>query len=283
MAKSYIGDDLMVYHHTVYEDEIEYLRERNVFVHGSSFISIFCTIKGEAIAAHGKVIKKLRANEMIAVYGDNFTYTLPLEKEFDGLFIRIHPSLLNDFDDDKFFLRGLELPERFMVIDLNEQRFSLIKEAVYSIINCAELEFGKKHHMPRINVILSELCIYHDSLLPVENKSTDSISVRIMSYIDRYYTKNIGYKEIIEQFYVSKTTINTICRLSTGKTLQKYIEFCRLQAARRIISAHPIALTKVAQMCGFSTYSTFYRAYLREFGHSPVNDKVKKRNKWPFS
>ena len=54
----------------------------------------------------------------------------------------------------------------------------------------------------------------------------------------------------------------------TGLSLGHYITAKRLQKARRLI-AEGRALTAVCYDCGFTNYSTFYRAWKKQYDLSP--------------
>ena len=69
----------------------------------------------------------------------------------------------------------------------------------------------------------------------------------------------------------------------TGTTLKKYLEYLRLNEAKSIMNTGN-DLIKIAEICGFNSYSAFYRTYIRNFGHPPSDDCDDIRpKKWPLS
>ena len=57
-------------------------------------------------------------------------------------------------------------------------------------------------------------------------------------------------------------------RAQTGYTIHAYLVGKRLMLAREKISAG-VPVMEAACQCGFGDYSSFSRAYRREFGHAP--------------
>ena len=56
----------------------------------------------------------------------------------------------------------------------------------------------------------------------------------------------------------------------TGYTLHNYINNKRLIKANELIR-NGISMSEAAQQCGFNDYSSFVRAFKRQFGLSPKN------------
>ncbi|MBQ1265091.1 MAG: helix-turn-helix transcriptional regulator [Oscillospiraceae bacterium] len=90
----------------------------------------------------------------------------------------------------------------------------------------------------------------------------------IMKYISQNLQQKLSLEQLCAQFYISKTHLNRLMRQSTGTTVWEYITVKRLFLAREKIMAGERP-TEVYAACGFSDYTTFYRAYKQHFGVSP--------------
>lgn len=91
---------------------------------------------------------------------------------------------------------------------------------------------------------------------------------KIINYINNRFTDNLTLDELERRFYVSKYHICHIFREATGLTVHRYICRKRLTLVRELIDAGN-NLGEAAQLAGFGTYSSFYRAYTAEFGTPP--------------
>ena len=91
---------------------------------------------------------------------------------------------------------------------------------------------------------------------------------QVMAYIEQNLSGKITLTEVSRHFYVSESTVSQLFRKKMG------VSFYRCVTQRRLISAKNLIhtdtpLETVAELTGFSDYSTFYRAFKGEFGISP--------------
>ncbi len=94
------------------------------------------------------------------------------------------------------------------------------------------------------------------------------LSYRIVSFVNDHLTDELSLDIIAARFYISKPQLCRVFKAATGSTVWEYITIKRLIRARELIGAD-ISPTEAAGACGFNDYSAFYRAYRRQFGHSP--------------
>ena len=90
----------------------------------------------------------------------------------------------------------------------------------------------------------------------------------VVSYIETHLHEKITLSDTAARFYVSESTI--------GQTFQKkmHVSFYHYVTQRRLIAAKSMILEEsnldlLSEKVGFSDYSTFYRAFKKEFGISP--------------
>ena len=90
----------------------------------------------------------------------------------------------------------------------------------------------------------------------------------IIEYVNENLTSDISLDSIADKFYVSKYHLCRTFMKFAGVSLFSYINAKRIALAQSLIGAgeHP---TDVSYKVGFSDYSTFYRAYKKQTGHSP--------------
>ncbi len=95
----------------------------------------------------------------------------------------------------------------------------------------------------------------------------------IMAYINAHLYEDLTVSKICDACFLSKAQLNRLFKYATGTSVWKYISTKRLLQAKTLISAGERPTT-VCSLCGFSDYSSFYRAYRAKFGNSPEQDKA---------
>ena len=131
---------------------------------------------------------------------------------------------------------------------------------------------------PRVSIfaglvpLLHELCGIHTSCSEDVNSVPDSIAYQIMRYLNENIDKPISLSDICRTFYISRSQLCRVFHKSTGVTVKSYLTAKRLVKAKQLIDAGAHA-THVYPQCGFSDYSSFYRAYVKHYGCAPTKNQ----------
>lgn len=96
----------------------------------------------------------------------------------------------------------------------------------------------------------------------------DRKMMAILQYLASHLEENISIDDLSERFYISKYHMMRCFRDTTGYTIHNYITEKKLLLAQQLLS-QGIALAEIAERCGYQDYSTFSRAYKKQFGASP--------------
>ena len=107
----------------------------------------------------------------------------------------------------------------------------------------------------------------HD-LSYVTNAAYDEKTVAMLQYLNANLTEPISIDDLAARFYISKYYMMRRFRQETGYTIHSYLVGKRLLLARELI-AGGMAITEACYQSGFQDYSTFSRAYKKQFGHTP--------------
>ena len=102
--------------------------------------------------------------------------------------------------------------------------------------------------------------------------------LNLCDYINNHLDEDLSLEQLASFFYVSKYHISHIFKDNMGISLHQYITKKRLQASKNgILSGIPFG--QVYQQYGFNDYTSFYRAFKKEFGSSPK--EFKEQHKMP--
>lgn len=91
---------------------------------------------------------------------------------------------------------------------------------------------------------------------------------KIVMYVNEHIFEDISVLSLAQHFYLSTSQFGRVFKKATGAAPWEYITQKRLTAAKEKIRSG-IAAYSACEQCGFSDYSAFYRAYVKNFGCAP--------------
>ena len=158
-----------------------------------------------------------------------------------------------------------------------------IHELIYSILVCIKTEFPKQLlaiAIPRYNpqqdtwpALEQTIYTFCDVLLLESQQKTDSFVSEILKYLNEHYTEyDLCVTSLEEIFKCSATKLRRSFKNSMGITINDYIEQKRMDLANELLSQSN-NLSEIAIQCGYSNRNSFYKAYRRIYGHSPIIQK----------
>lgn len=103
---------------------------------------------------------------------------------------------------------------------------------------------------------------------PEQTGQLSGLVEQVLSYIGENLSEPITLEKIAEQFFVSKYYLSHTFSREVGVSVYRYILLRRLLMARQLLAAGEPA-GQVCRSCGFSDYTSFYRAFKSEYGISP--------------
>lgn len=101
-----------------------------------------------------------------------------------------------------------------------------------------------------------------------EAEQLSALVQQALHYIGENISEELSLESIAGQFYVSKYHLAHAFSREVGVSVYRYIMMRRLLMARQMLSAGESA-GQVCRNCGFSDYTSFYRAFKSEYGISP--------------
>lgn len=113
---------------------------------------------------------------------------------------------------------------------------------------------------------LQRVALEAASAVPEEDKP--ELLEQILAYVEMFLSEKITLEDVAKRFWVSQSTVTHLFNNKMGISFYKYVTRRRLTEAKNLIF-EDMPMEKIATRVGFTDYSTFYRAFKREFGISP--------------
>lgn len=119
----------------------------------------------------------------------------------------------------------------------------------------------------QLMVQLNRLAL-HTDLLGQEEVQVSELVQQALTYISEHIGETLSLEGLAGQFYVSKYHLSHAFSREVGVSVYRYILLRRLLMARQLLGSGMPA-GQVSTNCGFSDYTSFYRAFKAEYGLSP--------------
>ncbi len=165
----------------------------------------------------------------------------------------------------------------------NDRSFNLVRadsalqERLKDLLPEIEQTLQNKHFGDTVlrNALFTQFMIYINRIFlrtssspDKKTYSSDTQVEQLLKYINRNLSENLSIDQLANRFFFSKYHMMRKFKNETGYTIHNYITSKRLLMARSLIS-QGMPVMKAAQASGFRDYTTFVRAYKKQFGKAP--------------
>ena len=148
-----------------------------------------------------------------------------------------------------------------------------IRELFDGACYCNEDDYGKELKIK--SLVLKTLEVLNSVYQKRESASdSQSREVEIVAYVNERLFEEINVPLLAKRFFLSTSQFNRIFKNATGVAPWRYIAVKRLSIARERLKLGD-SVKNAFETSGFKDYSSFYRAYVKYFGKSPVEDTFK--------
>lgn len=166
---------------------------------------------------------------------------------------------------------------------VNDRSFNLVRadsalqERLKDLLPEIEQTLQNKHFGDTVlrNALFTQFMIYINRIFlrtssspDKKTYSSDTQVEQLLKYINRNLSENLSIDQLANRFFFSKYHMMRKFKNETGYTIHNYITSKRLLMARSLIS-QGMPVMKAAQASGFHDYTTFVRAYKKQFGKAP--------------
>lgn len=165
----------------------------------------------------------------------------------------------------------------YNLIRLSSDLQEKLKETLFQLEDSARTQaFGQEiltqALFQEFMVYLNRIFLEKQYIYDKKSYSYDSQIASLLQYINHNLQADLSVEKLAARYYVSKYHLMRKFKEETGYTLHNYIVNKRLLMARSLID-QGMPVIKAAQESGFAEYSTFSRAYRKQFQQSPGASK----------
>ncbi len=102
-----------------------------------------------------------------------------------------------------------------------------------------------------------------------EKESVPPLLQSIFAYIHGHYSQPLTLETIGDAVGISRWYLSKFFRKETGMSIVEYINQYRCSHALALLLKSPHPISKISEMCGFSSLEYFSRVYTKQYGHAP--------------
>ena len=112
------------------------------------------------------------------------------------------------------------------------------------------------------------------SLVEKEARGETAVIPQVIRYLTEHFREPLRLDDLAARFFISKSYLNRLFKAYTNATVYAYLMALRITHARRMLRAGATA-AEAGRECGFSDYSTFYKAFKAQTGITPQEFKAR--------
>ncbi len=261
-------EDYEIYH---YKDS----RELHVSLHFHDFYECYLLLNGNIRYQIDSASFTILPGDLLLI-GPNqlhrplFTQT---DKPYERIVLWLSRSFVEKLSTPESDLTACFSAQRLSANRLSQEQRESITHQLFSLLNATNAEqFGRdvlcRSLVTSLLVTLNRALAGRERALPRTDIRVSVLVKTVSSYLDAHLSEPISLDELSQTVFLSKYYLERVFRRETGVSIYQMLLQKRMILARNLMR-DGLSLTQVAQKCGFSEYSGFYKAFKNEYGISP--------------
>ena len=221
----------------------------------------------------------LRRNDVVYLPQGTVGTPLIIDKEHPNhlCFLRVsknYISQLKNRSSDFGYIFDFTLPPKPQLFRSEDILFNTVLTRMLALMD--ELRSDRFGRETEIHIAMGDLILHLNRLAYTcteqatikEKKARQTLYRNLIHYIEMHWNEELTLDHLAEAFFVSKYHIAHVFKENLGISLHQYITKKRLSHCRdELLSGGNIS--KTYNLYGFKDYSSFYRAFKKEYGLSP--------------
>lgn len=250
-----------IYNHCIKTDQIK----QNYLSHYHDMYEIIFLKEGDISYLTGNTAYTVRKNSLIFTRpGHQHRIRIDKDTPYDRYDLLIAPDAIGSG-----LLDTIPADTHVICFDSNQLMIQLFEKLDYY---CGQLSGGQLDRILRhlAEEILLNLMLHVTQLREDKRSGTHPLTRQAIVYIEENLPTLAGVDDICQEIGVSKSYLYRLFQADLQTTPKAYLMERRLNLARQEIFLGAKS-SAVYTQCGFSDYSTFFRAYKKHFGYPPAS------------
>lgn len=178
--------------------------------------------------------------------------------------------LIQSSPDYAYIMQFVGTQKRY-IFHTDQIAFNAVQSKILRLLE--EMRSEKFGRDAQISVCINDLLLCLNRLAyeqntPVKKNHEHLLYQQLTEYIEDHLDEDLSLEKLAKKFYVSKYYIAHVFKDNIGMSIHQYITKKRLTLCKEAISGK-MSITEAYHMFGFGDYSSFYRAFKKEYGISP--------------
>lgn len=258
--------------------ELYYYSDYNpakVELHSHNYYEFYLFLEGDIDIFIDKNKYKLQKGDMILVPPKVQHYPIINSKSLYSRFVfwisEEYFNKLLGISEDYGYLIDFVKEKKKYIFHNDIITFNTIQSKIFQLIE--EMNSKRFGRDTKISICVNDLLLYLNRIVYEQNnlylqKGEIDLYQNIINYIEEHLDEELPLERVANEFYLNKYYVCHLFKNNTGISIHKYIIKKRLEECKNAILSN-ISIGEAYLMFGFKDYSSFYRAFKKEYGVSP--------------
>lgn len=263
-------------------DRYNFTSQRVIYPHNHDFYEIYLFITGKIDYFIDDHLYHLEPGDMVIVPPHVMHQPIILDADvpYDRFLLWVSPSAIEHIllqDSDLYSFLQTQASSIFLLRGDKEKKSYLLElfSSLLEVYQAKNLFYRSEMTALITTLLITTYRTHHENKSTLKDFSTDTQLISILQFIHNHLSEPLTLDAIATAFLMSRASLSRLFTKHLGISFYQYILQRRLLLSRELLISGKQA-SKVYELCGFSDYSCFYRAFKKRFGEVPSAYKMKK-------